>query len=374
MSDPPPAPVPASVVPSSSQAPSAPVPIPIATSQPVALPSRTPATILPSPWRETILTYSMGEEHHGQSIKFCPFDGNRVACSTGGDYGLCGPGGIFVLDRDEATGQLREVMVSDYRDNLLDICWSETDPNVLSTAAGDGYVQVWNLSTRFPKVPVHEFKGHKVEMSSVEWSPGKFGNTLLASSWDGTVCTYDMHGPWPVVKVSVSEVIVYQSMWSPHSPNKFVSVAQDGVMQLWDIQANKEKPQIYLSVSATELLSCDWNTYSEHLVVTAGADCTVKGFDLRNYSQPVFNIMDHGHAVRRCKFSPHTPTILASVSYDMSLRIFDFQVSDENLEIICEHAEFLYGLDWNPRYKNELATCAFDKTIKILTPKSIAGM
>jgi len=183
-----------------------------------------------------------------------------------------------------------------------------------------------------------------------------------------------MHGPWPVVKVSASEVIVYQSMWSPHSPNKFVSVAQDGVMQLWDIQASKEKPQIYLSVSATELLSCDWNTYSEHLVVAAGADCAVKGFDLRNYSQPVFNIMDHGHAVRRCKFSPHTPTILASVSYDMSLRIFDFQVSDENLEIICEHTEILYGLDWNPRYKNKLATCSFDRTIKILTPKSIAGM
>jgi hypothetical protein len=47
---------------------------------------------------------------------------------------------------------MKEVLVADYRDNLLDICWSESDPNILATAAGDGFAQVWNLGTRFPKV------------------------------------------------------------------------------------------------------------------------------------------------------------------------------------------------------------------------------
>ena len=46
---------------------------------------------------------------------------------------ILGPGGIFVLERDEKTGKLNEILKSDYVDNLMDICWSESDPNVLST-------------------------------------------------------------------------------------------------------------------------------------------------------------------------------------------------------------------------------------------------
>jgi hypothetical protein len=64
-----------------------------------------------------------------------------------------GEGHIFVLERDPSNnGKMKEVLVADYRDNLLDICWSESDPNILATAAGDGFAQVWNLGTRFPKV------------------------------------------------------------------------------------------------------------------------------------------------------------------------------------------------------------------------------
>ena len=129
-----------------------------------------------------------------------------------------------------------------------------------------------------------------------------------------------MTGPWPVLKMTASEVIVYQATWSPHRPYTFVCVSQDGVLQLWDTQASKDKPQIYLSVADSELLSCDWSKYSDNICMTAGADCTVKIWDLRNYSRPLFSIMDHGHAVRRVKFSPYSPTVFASVSYDMSLR------------------------------------------------------
>jgi peroxin-7 len=86
------------------------------------------------------------------------------------------------------------------------------------------------------------------------------------------------------------------------------------------MQASATKAQIYLSVTETELLACDWAKYSENIIATAGSDCSVKGWDLRNYSQPLFHVMDHGHAVRRVKFSPYHPTTFASVSYDMSLR------------------------------------------------------
>jgi hypothetical protein len=48
-------------------------------------------------------------------------------------------------------------VVANYRDNLFDVCWSETDPQLVTTAAGDGWIQMWNLDSSnqhaLPRVP-----------------------------------------------------------------------------------------------------------------------------------------------------------------------------------------------------------------------------
>jgi hypothetical protein len=38
------------------------------------------------------------------------------------------------------------------------------------------------------QVPIHEFRGHRKEMSSVDWNLPKFSDSIVAASWDGTVC------------------------------------------------------------------------------------------------------------------------------------------------------------------------------------------
>jgi hypothetical protein len=66
-----------------------------------------------------------------------------------------GSGFLYILERKEDDGGWGEVMVADYRDNLFDVCWSETDPQLVTTAAGDGWIQVWNLDSSkhaFPRV------------------------------------------------------------------------------------------------------------------------------------------------------------------------------------------------------------------------------
>jgi len=83
---------------------------------------------------------------------------------------------------------------------------------------------------------------------------------------------YDTTSPWPLTKMVASELIVYQAQWSPHSPNTYVCVSSDGIMQLWDLNVNNLKPQIYLNASDTELICCDWAKYSPNLVATGGAD------------------------------------------------------------------------------------------------------
>lgn len=123
-----------------------------------------------------------------------------------------------------------------------------------------------------------------------------------------------------MVKMSVSDLIVNQAVWSPHSPKQFISASSDGVLQLWDMNTNPPKSSIYVSVSDEELLCCDWSKYFPWLVATSGNDSLVKGWDIRNYSLPLFVNEDHGQAVKKIRFSPWHQTLIASASYDSTIR------------------------------------------------------
>lgn len=75
-----------------------------------------------------------------------------------------------------------------------------------------------------------------------------------------------------------------------------------------------------MAISDDEILCCDWSKHSENIVATGGSDSMIRGWDLRNFKQPLFQILDHGHAVKKLKFSPFHPTTLASASYDTTVR------------------------------------------------------
>ena len=74
--------------------------------------------------------------------------------------------------------------------------------------------------------------------------------------------------------------------------------------------------------------------------------------------------------MKRVKFSPYHPSVIASASYDMTIRIHDVNVSTEDscLAILDYHKEFVYGIDWNLHVKGQLASCSWDKTVKLSTP------
>jgi peroxin-7 len=41
---------------------------------------------------------------------------------------------------------LVEVACTQWSDGLFDVAWSETDPNIVVSASGDGGLQLWNIS------------------------------------------------------------------------------------------------------------------------------------------------------------------------------------------------------------------------------------
>jgi peroxin-7 len=72
-------------------------------------------------------------------------------------------------------------------------------------------------------------------------------------------------------------------------------------------------------------------------------------------------LIGHDFAARKVKFSPHSPTMIASVSYDTTVCLWDInQPAPTPLRRYGHHTEFAVGVAFNLFSPGEIATTAWD--------------
>ncbi|XP_072493787.1 peroxisomal biogenesis factor 7 isoform X3 [Notamacropus eugenii] len=293
---------------------------------------------------------------------------------------LEGCGTLIVLQQNEAgIGHFRSF---DWNDGLFDVTWSENNEHVLITCSGDGSLQLWD--TAEATGPLQVFKDHTQEVYSVDWSQTRSEQLVVSGSWDQTAKVWDPAVGKSLCTLRGHEGVIYSTIWSPHIPGCFastsdqqlkcnlpmiiqlLSVRGDQTLRVWDVKTSGVK--IVIPAHQAEILSCDWCKYNENLLVTGAVDCSLRGWDLRNIRQPVFELLGHTYAIRRVKFSPFHASLLASCSYDFTVRFWNFSNPDPLLETVEHHTEFTCGLDLSLHSPTQVADCAWDETVKIYNP------
>lgn len=79
----------------------------------------------------------------------------------------------------------------------------------------------------------------------------------------------------------------------------------------------------------------------------------------------------HSYAVRHVRYSPHSGSILLSVSYDRAVCIWDLAragtggVGDPLVRRVPLHSEFSVGCDFNIFREGEVASCGWDQLLHV---------
>lgn len=213
---------------------------------------------------------------------------------------------------------------------------------------------------------------------------------------------------------------VYAAIWSPHSPDVLATACGDGHARLFDLRANPAPgpggaagvvnpvagPQPVATVPVGgEVLTLDWNKYRSFHLATGSTDKSVKVWDLRSVSSSPASSMarpppgapapsggmgqvtaictGHEYAVRKVAFSPHSPSLLASASYDMTARVWDVDHPSASLASVASrlgqagggpgamrslhdgHTEFVVGLGWSLFQEGLVASTAWDMSVHL---------
>ena len=102
--------------------------------------------------------------------------------------------------------------------------------------------------------------------------------------------------------------------FSPHQPNVFASVSENGTVQLWDVR-RQDRCQNQFTAHHGPIFACDWHPEVKTWLATAGRDKAVKIWDLG-----FKNVLEYSVAtmasVGRIKWRPHSSYLIQHVIGD----------------------------------------------------------
>ncbi|KAH9832603.1 peroxin 7 [Rhodofomes roseus] len=327
--------------------------------------------------------HTPGWQHY--SVAFSPFHTNRLAVASSANYGLVGNGRLHLVSLGPGPSALPGLALDksyDTQDGLYDVAWSEVHENQLVTASGDGSIRLWDIMLK--DLPIRAWQEHTREAFSVDWSNVQ-KDKFVSSSWDGTVKLWSPERPHSLTTLHAHQMCVYQALFSPHQPDLIATCSTDGSVKLFDLRAPAyaggsnaftrptSAAALTVPASGTEVLSIDWNKYRPFVLASAGVDKTIKVWDCRmvklgGSQEQVGGVCElplvgHEYAVRKVKWSPHRPDVLASSSYDMTCRVWSttpLPSGGHMLYINDAHTEFVVGCEWSLYDEGLLASCGWD--------------
>ncbi|SPO32640.1 related to PEX7 - peroxisomal import protein, peroxin [Ustilago trichophora] len=329
----------------------------------------------------------------GYGLAWSPFFDRRLAVASSANYGLVGNGRLHILSLAPNSTPLNPNLVVekvfDTQDGLYDLAFSEAHENQLVTASGDGSIKLWDCALQ--DHPIRNWAEHNREVFCVDWN--NINKDLFASSsWDASVRIWHPERPTSLRAITTAHTgCVYACGFSPHSPDLLATACGDGHLRMFDLRQGAGQASVTVPVGG-EVLCLDWNKYRPMTIATGSTDRVIKTWDLRNalnkppggvaapveLGTPMAAILGHEYAIRKVAYSPHSPQLLASASYDMTARVWDTDAAALNgppgsmqqpspapagssmRKIHDAHTEFVVGVAWSLFQEGLVASTAWD--------------
>lgn len=299
------------------------------------------------------------------NVKFYPENPLVLAVVSNENFGLYGKGTLHILHNIPGYRRLELKKSYNTSNALFDVCWlpQSSWDQILITASGDGKVQLWDLKNPYDQ-PIKSLAAHTREVTSIDCQNS---NNVLSASWDGTIKTWDLTQGTNLVIFKGHHDLVHEVRLAE---SYFASVCGNGTLGLWSQNTNK----CIFSIKShdVDVLSCDFFPFDLNHIATGGIDGIVRYWDFRYPKFPITQFKASDQPVRRVRFSPYIPNVLAVGLDDGSTQILDTRGS-HLIDKFMHHKGVVSGLDWCPNSLGGLADCSWDKFIRIFDSRKVSN-
>lgn len=154
---------------------------------------------------------------------------------------------------------------------------------------------------------------------------------LASGSADKTVRIWDLDElECKAVYSSIHSDKVQVVRWNRINEQVLLTGAYDHKLNILDVRDQSSALSFKLPSAAKDIESAQWHYTMEHNFVVSTESGMVFGFDTRKFKEPVFSFQAHSKACSNAAFSPHVPTMLATVGTDKLCKIWDISHTSDD--------------------------------------------
>lgn len=249
-----------------------------------------------------------------------------------------------ILDRGfEVVANLRSL--KSVNSSCHDITWNKVDDSILASATPSGAIVTWNLNKPgFSKMDA-VYQDHKRTVNKIHFHHSD-ANLLISGSQD-SVKVFDLRQPEAVINYSGLSESVRDVQFSPHKPNSFISVQDNGYIQLYDLRRKDRYEQCFPGHNGP-IFACDWHPEQSEIVATAGRDMSIKVWSLLTQVPVVLNCIPTMESVSIVRWSFDNKNHIASSSLkrDYNINIWDIHRPYIASARFTEPREITTGMSW----------------------------
>ncbi|KAI0997046.1 hypothetical protein K3495_g11142 [Podosphaera aphanis] len=213
-------------------------------------------------------------------------------------------------------------------------------------------------------------------------------NQVLAACGDGSVKLFDTSVPdFPVQNFHEHNREVYAVSWNQVTKDTFLSSSWDGTVRVWSPNRNS-------SLTTLPTHSCTYSSafspHSPSVLSSVSSDSHLRIFDLRTPSSAtnhlVLLIPIHGSAPQigvrsmpaiapsEClthDWNKYRNSVIATAGVDQTIRTFDIKAPKSGpLTVLQGHSYAVRKLAWSPHHSDILISGSYDMTVRVWSDSS----
>ena len=219
------------------------------------------------------------------------------------------------------------------------------------------------FSTTSPHIKA-TLTGHQHKVYGVNFTQD--GKTLLTSSMDHTLRTWDVNTNECTRVVACHESSIFSMTPSPSSSHLLITASDDCTLAMHDLRVSSNNTVVRRFTGHTKTLwGCDIR-YDDGQFISCGMDNTVRMWDPRQEAGALKVISSHSNPVHCVEYLPDGNHFLSS-SRDRC-----FKITDALSGITClsqaAHSGHVYKVSYNAVTQN-VVTCGADSCVKLWSTK-----
>lgn len=242
-----------------------------------------------------------------------------------------------------------------HRDGITCLCKHPSQLSTVASAAADGEVRIWQLTTR---KCVGSWQAHQGVIRGATFTPS--GDQLLTCADDKTIKTWtaaeDRLSDTPVDTLVCRHMVTGIS--HARDTDQFATCGEN--TQLW--AAGRTVPLRTFQWGVDSVHHVKFNQVETHLLGAAASDNSIILYDTRNVGpvrKVVMNLRSNALA-----WNPMEAMVFTAASEDYNLYSFDVRKLDRPLNVHMDHVAAVIDVDYSPTGK-EIVSGSYDKTVRI---------